>query len=424
MEAQIYFDNSATTPVDPKMAEKMSLFIRECYGNPSSMHKTGREARNAVEEARKQVADLLHANPGEVVFTGSGTEADNLALVGVFDTFGDIPFHLITSKIEHPAILESCRYLEKRGADITYLEVDASGLVNPVCLEKAFRPSTRLVSIMTANNVVGTIQPIRELARITHQHGAIFHTDAVQALGRIPLDFWGDVDLVSVSAHKIYGPKGVGALYIRSGLPLEPLLHGGGQEAGRRSSTENVPGIIGFEKAAEIARNNMAGETARLVQLRERLIDGILERINNAYLIGHRHLRLPGHVSVGFAGQEGEAIKLLLALDEAGIAISAGSACSSGHAAEPSYVLQALGFDPLKARGGLRITLGRFNTVAEEERFLDILPGVVREMRPITSRNIASRSNVSKKKWNKGELMIHDSEITGNELRAVRLPDL
>ncbi len=390
MGGLIYFDNSATTPVDPRVAEEMSCFVRECYGNPSSIHRTGREVRSAVEEARQQVADLLNATPDEVIFTGSGTEADNFALIGVFETFRNTPFHLITSKIEHPAILETCAYLEKRGADITYLDVDSDGSVCPELLKKALRPSTRLVSIMTANNVIGTIQPIKELTQIAHDHGALFHTDAVQALGKIPLSILGAVDLLSVSAHKIYGPKGVGALYIRKGLKLEPLLHGGGQEAGRRSATENVPGIVGFGMAAGLCLDNMAREAAELVQLRELLIEGIFERIPHAYLIGHRYMRLPGHVSIGFAGQEGEAIKLLLALDEAGIAISAGSACSSGHAGEPSYVLQALGFDPLKARGGLRITLGRFNTKEEVEQFLDILPKVVAEMRPITSRNIAS----------------------------------
>jgi Cysteine sulfinate desulfinase/cysteine desulfurase and related enzymes len=387
MGARVYFDNSATTPVDPRVAERMMPSIREIYGNPSSMHQTGREVRVIVEEARKQIAQLLAVKLDEVVFTGSGTEADNLALCGVFEIYHDKPFHLITCKIEHPAILETCRYLERRGAEITYLDVDPDGLVSPDRLEEALRPNTRLVSIMTANNVVGTVQPIWELARIAHHHGALFHSDAVQALGRIPLNFiTGSVDLLSISAHKIYGPKGIGALYIRSGLKLEPLLHGGGQEAGRRSSTENVPGIIGFGVAAEIARTGMTPELAKLVQLRERLICGIQERINNAYLIGHRHRRLPGHVCMGFAGQEGEAVKLLLALDEAGFAVSAGSACSSGHATEPSYVLQALGFDPFKAKGGIRITLGRFNTEAEVDEFLDILPQIVQEMHPIISR--------------------------------------
>jgi cysteine desulfurase len=386
MSPRIYFDNSATTPIDPRVVEQMSLCNREFYGNPSSMHQAGREVKETIERARQQVAELIQVRPDEIVFTGSGTESDNHALIGIFETMSDRPFHIITSRIEHPAILATCNYLKRRGAEVTYLDVDCYGMVNPDRLEEALRPNTRLVSIMAANNVVGTIQPIKELAWIAHSHGAIFHTDAVQALGRIPLSLlMQSVDLLSISAHKVYGPKGVGALYIRKGIEIEPLLHGGGQESGRRSATENVVGIIGFGVAAEIARNNMAQEVARLVQLRERLINGVTTQIANAYLIGHPYFRLPGHVCLGFAGKEGEAIRLLLALDQAGIAVSTGSACSSQYAAEPSYVLQAMGFDPLKARGGLRITLGRFNTAAEVDEFLSILPKVVNELRPITS---------------------------------------
>jgi cysteine desulfurase len=387
MPAEIYFDNSATTPIDPRVTKVMFEFIGEAYGNPSSMHQTGRKVKEAVERARMQVAELIQAAPGEIVFTSSGTEADNMALIGIFEAANGKPFHLITSKIEHPAVLEACRYLEKRGAAITYLDVDPYGMVNPETLAGSLRPETCFVSIMAANNVVGTIQPIKELARITHEHGAIFHTDAVQALGRIPVHILTQsVDLLSISAHKIYGPKGVGALFIRKGLEIAPLLHGGGQESGRRSSTENVPGIIGFGTAAALISENMAEEVSRLVQLRDRLIYGIQAKIPNAYLTGHPYQRLPGHVSVGFAGQEGEAIKLMLALDQEGIAVSTGSACSSHHAAEPSYILQAMGFDPLKARGGLRITLGRFNMELEVERFLDVLTRAVAGLRMITSR--------------------------------------
>ncbi len=389
MAREIYFDNSATTPVDPDVARAMAPWIDELYGNPSSMHRTGREAREAVERARQQVAGLINAGPSEIVFTGSGTEADNLALVGLFEAASDIPFHMVTSSIEHPAILETCRYLERRGAEVTYLGVDAYGTVDPGELASALRPHTRLVSIMTANNVVGTIQPIVEMTRLTRKHGALFHTDAVQATGRIPLDVYAQsIDLLSLSAHKIYGPKGVGALFIRRDLKLEPLMHGGGQESGRRSATENVTGIVGFGAAAEIASTSMADESSRLVRLRDRLINAVTGKIPNAYLIGHPYCRLPGHVCLGFAGQEGEAIKLLLALDEEGIAVSSGSACSSRHAAEPSYVLQAMGFDPLRARGGLRVTLGRFNTDREVDKFLDILPRVVKAMRPITTRAV------------------------------------
>ncbi|MTV48263.1 aminotransferase class V-fold PLP-dependent enzyme [Heliobacillus mobilis] len=389
MSRDIYFDNSATTPIDPAVAQAMDPWIDEYFGNPSSMHRIGRQAREAVELARHQVAQLINAKAEEILFTGSGTEADNTAIVGLFELAGGQPFHLITSAIEHPAILETCRYLERRGAEVTYLSVDSSGMVDPEELASAFEPHTRLVSIMTANNVVGTIQPIAELARITRDHGALFHTDAVQAAGRIPLDVHVQpIDLLSLSAHKIYGPKGCGALYVRQGIKLEPLLHGGGQELGRRSATENVIGIVGFGVAADIARVEMSRESARLVQLRDRLIRGIVDTIPNAYLIGHPFRRLPGHICIGFAGQEGEAIKMLLALDQEGIAISSGSACSSNHATEASYVLKAMGFDPLRARGGLRITLGRFNTEKEVNEFLEVIPRVVDSMRTITSRAV------------------------------------
>lgn len=390
MKRTIYFDNSATTPVDPIVAAAMASFQEQYYANPSSMHQSGRQVREMVEKARCQVAKLIHANPVEIIFTSSGTEADNLALVGLFEALGQ-PFHMITSRIEHPAILETCKYLEWRGATVTYLGVDETGAVHSDALKAAIRPETRLVSIMTANNVAGTIQPLPQLIDISHRHGALFHTDAVQAAGRIPVDVAQGIDLLSLSAHKIYGPKGCGALFVRRGIHIEPLLHGGGQESGWRSSTENTTGIIGFGEAAAITSRGMVKETARLVRLRERLIEGIALQIPNAYVIGDRYRRLPGHVALGFAGQEGEAVKLLLALDEAGFAISAGSACSSSHAAEPSYVLQAMGFNPLQARGGLRITLGRFNTLDEVDLFLEVLPGIVSDLRPITSRIDANR---------------------------------
>lgn len=389
MSREIYFDNSATTPVDPVVVQAMQPWLDEMYGNPSSMHRIGRQAREAVEQARKQVADLINADSGEIVFTGSGTEADNLALVGLFEAAGNKPFHLITSTVEHPAILETCRYLERRGAEVTFLGVDGSGMVDPGELESEMRRHTHLVSIMTANNVVGTIQPIAALARITREHGALFHTDAVQAAGRVPLDVHADpIDLISLSSHKIYGPKGSGALFVQKDIKLKPLIHGGGQESGRRSSTENVMGIVGFGAAAEIAGAKLPDEALRLVHLRNRLIKGVTGCVPNAYLIGHPDCRLPGHACLGFAGQEGEAVKLLLALDEEGISISSGSACSSHYASEPSYVLQAMGFDPFRSRGGLRITLGRFNNEQEVDRFLDVLPEVVAAMRPLITRAV------------------------------------
>ncbi len=391
MGERIYFDNSATTPLDPRVVKAMEPYLAGIFGNPSSLHWAGREARAAIEQARQQVADLFNAHPKSVIFTASGTESDNMALIGMIEALGQREKHLITSSIEHPAILETCRYLTGQGVEVTYLPVDGDGLIDPDELRKALRPTTRLVSIMAANNVVGTLQPIAELSRIAHEQGVPFHTDAVQAAGKIPLNVeTQSIDLLSLSAHKLHGPKGVGALVVRNTVALKPLVHGGGQERGLRSATENVAGIVGLGKAAEIARTEMSEEASHLVQLRDRLIDTITTTLPNAYLIGHRYRRLPGHVCLGLSGQEGEAIKLLLALDEAGIAISTGSACSDQHGSEPSYILRAMGFDLIRARGSLRITLGRFNTAAEVDRFLNVLPQVAAQLRPITSRQFVA----------------------------------
>ena len=387
MASRIYFDNSATTPVDPRVREAIRPYLEDSFGNPSSLHYAGREAREAVEQSRRKVAALLNAAPGEIIFTGSGTEADNTALVGVAETWGTRGGHIITSAIEHHAILETCNYLARRGFGVTVVPAGEDGIVDPDAVTRALRPNTRLISIMTANNVVGSLQPIFEIGYIARAHGALFHTDAVQAAGKLPFDVREQpIDLLSLSAHKLHGPKGVGALYIRKGVQLEPLVHGGGQENGLRSATENVAGIAGLACAAEIARAEMADEAARLVGWRDRIIDTVTETIPNAYLLGHRYRRLPGHVCLGFAGQEGEAIKLLLALDEQGIAVGSGSACSSSHVNEPSYVLLGMGLDPVRARGSLRITLGRFNTEAEIDRLLEVLPRAVSTLRPISSR--------------------------------------
>jgi cysteine desulfurase len=388
---QIYFDHSATTPLDPRVVEAMLPLYGDNFGNPSSLHWAGQNAKQAVDEGRRQVAELFHAQPDEIVFTASGTESDNMALVGVASLYLPQDCHIITSSFEHPAILETCKYLERLGYAVSYLPVTPEGIVDPESLVRALRPKTRLVSIMAANNVVGTLQPIAELAQITKAHGALFHTDAVQAVGKIPLHVDAlPIDFLSLSAHKLHGPKGIGALYIRQGVKIEPLVHGGGQERGIRSATENVAAIAGLGKAAEIAGAEMSAEASRLVQLRDRIIAEVSERIPNAYLIGHRYKRLPGHICLGFAGQEGEAIHLMLALNEAGIAISTGSACSAHHAGQPSYILTAMGFDPIRARGSLRITLGRFNTDAEVDTFLDVLPGLVGELHSVTSRSFAA----------------------------------
>ena len=378
----IYLDNSATTPVDPRVVAAMEPWHAQAFGNPSSLHTLGRQAREAVETARAQVAALIGARPREIVFTGSGTEADNLALAAAAGASGS--GRLVTSAIEHPAILETARALERRGVAVATVPVDADGLVDPSDVRDSVKPHTRMVSIMAANNVIGAIQPVNEIGQAAREAGALFHTDAVQAVGRTPFNLAEQpIDLLSLSAHKLHGPKGVGALYVRDGVTISAIIHGGGQERGLRSATENVAGIVGLGVAAELAAAEMADDNVRLTALRERLIAGILSACPQAYVIGHRQRRLPGHVCLGFAGQEGEAIRLLLALDEAGIMASTGSACSASHAAEPSYVLRALGFDPFRARGALRLTLGRFNTEAEVDRTIEILPTLVGGLRRI-----------------------------------------
>jgi cysteine desulfurase len=385
----VYLDNSATTRLDPRVAAAMRPHLEESYGNPSSLHSMGREAREAVERARAEVAGLLHARPDEIVFTGSGTEANNLALLGAVEASGAVAPHVIASAIEHPSVLEVCACLRGRGADVTLLPVGSDGIADPADLARAMRPATVLVSIMTANNVVGTLQPVAELARVARSRGALFHTDAVQAAGKIPVDVSRDgPDLLSVSAHKLHGPKGVGALFVRAGVRLEPQIHGGGQERGLRSATENVAAIAGFGCAARLAAGSRGDEAARLVNLRDRMLDAIVAEVPGAYLIGHPHLRLPGHLCIGIAGAEPEAMKLLLALDEHGFAVSTGSACSSSHAGEPSHVLTAMGFDPVRARGSLRVSLGRFNTETEALAFVDALGRVATTLRPITTRGV------------------------------------
>ncbi|MGO8683959.1 MAG: cysteine desulfurase family protein [Thermoleophilia bacterium] len=383
MNQSIYFDHAATTPLDPRVRETMLPFLGESFGNPSSLHGAGRVAHAAVDQARAEVADLIGARPTEIVFTASGSEADNLALRGVMERQGG---HVVVSAFEHPAVIETCKYLTTRGVKITQLPIDADGIVQPESLVQTLRPDTRLVSVMTANNVVGTIQPVTELARIAKEHGALFHTDAVQAAGKLPLDVSRlNVDLLSLSAHKFHGPQGVGALYVRAGVQLTPIVFGGGQERGLRSATENVPGIVGFGRAAHIAGAEMAAEAVRLVALRDRLMEAVTETIPNVYFIGHPYMRLPGHLCLGFAGQEGDAVRLLLELDARGIAVSSGSACSSNHVGEPSYVLASMGLDQIRARGSLRITLGRFTTVDEVDEFLHALPDAVASLRTIAS---------------------------------------
>ena len=385
MADYVYLDHAATTPLDPRVRHAMEPYLDGVFGNPSSLHWAGRQAHDAVEAGRREVAALLGARPPEIVFTASGTESDNLAVLGALGAMQG-PRHVITSAFEHPAVLEPCRFLERQGVEVTYLPVSPQGIVAPEALAAALRPTTRLVSVMAANNVVGTVQPTAELAALAHEAGALFHTDAVQAAGKLPLNVGrSPVDLLSLSAHKLHGPKGIGALYVRPGVELAPIVYGGGQERGLRSATENVAGIVGFGQAALLARTEMGEESARLVGLRERVLAAVTGEIDNAYLIGHPYQRLPGYLCFGFSGQEADAIRLLFALDDAGIAVSSGSACSAHNAGEPSYVLTAMGFDTIRARGSLRISMGRFTSDDDIDQLLTALPKAAESLKSIAT---------------------------------------
>ncbi len=377
--SMIYLDHAATTPMDPRVLEAMLPYYRTHFGNPSSVYSVGREARKAVDAARQTVADVLHTSPQEIVFTSSGTEADNLAIKGVAEALQEKGKHMITSAIEHHAVLHSCEYMEKHGWEVTVLPVDGEGLVDPAALEAAIRPETVLVTIMYANNEVGTVEPIRELAAVAHQHNVYLHTDAVQAGGALSLDVEElGVDALSLSAHKFYGPKGTGILYIRRGVPLVPQIHGGGQERNRRSSTENVAGIVGLATALRLAEDEREEYVRRASALRDRLIEGILGTIPDSRLNGHRTQRLTNNTNVAFADVEGDS--LLVKLDQQDICASSGSACTAG-ALEPSHVLKALHVPESMALGALRLTVGRWTTREEVEQVLELLPGIVAQLR-------------------------------------------
>jgi cysteine desulfurase len=380
MTGQVYMDHSATTPVDHAVVEAMLPYFSEKFGNPSSLYTIGRQARRAIEESRQKVADLIGAKKEEIIFTGSGTESDNLAIKGIAYRNRKKGDHIITSSIEHHAVLHTCKYLENQGFKVTYMPVDKDGLVNPKDVEKAITPQTILITIMHANNEIGTIQPIEEIGKIAKEKNVPLHTDAVQTTGKIPVnvDALG-VSLLSISAHKIYGPKGVGALYLRKGTFVEPQLHGGGHERNLRSSTENVPGIVGFGKACELAKEHLP-EEARLADLRDRLIKGLLE-IKDSYLNGHPVKRLPNNANVRFSYIEGES--MILNLDMKGVAASTGSACSST-SLEPSHVLMAIGLKPEEAHGSLRLTLGRGNTQEDVDYVVSVLPEIVNKLRMIS----------------------------------------
>lgn len=382
MDKFIYMDHSATTPVRKEVLEEMLPYFSEKFGNPSSIYSLGRESKNAIEDAREKTAKALGANTNEIFFTSGGSEADNWAIKGVAYANKKKGNHIITSSIEHHAVLNSCKYLESDGFEITYLPVDADGLISIEDLKSAIRPETILVSIMFANNEIGTIQPIREIGEITREKGIIFHTDAVQAIGNVKIDV-GElkIDLLSLSAHKFYGPKGVGALYIRKNVKIASLIQGGGQEKGRRASTENVAGIVGLGKAIEIASQNVDAYSVKLSKMRRQLIDGIMKVVPYVKLNGHPEKRLPGNVNFSFEFIEGES--LLLMLDMKGIGGSSGSACSSG-SLDPSHVLLSIGLSHEVAHGSLRLTLGDENTEEDVRYALETIPPIVQRLRDMS----------------------------------------
>jgi cysteine desulfurase len=379
---RIYLDYAATTPTHPEVMKAMLPYFTESFGNPSSIHSYGQEVKDAIDRARNKVAALIGAKSEEIVFTGSGTEADNFAVKGVALSRQAKGNHIITSSIEHHAVLETCKFLEKQGFSITYLPVDGYGMVDPDDVKKAITKKTILVSIMHANNECGTIEPVAEIASIAREADIYFHTDAVQTAGHIPLHVnKSNIDLISMSAHKLYGPKGVGALYIRRGTRISSFMHGGNQERGRRASTENVPGIVGFGRAAEIAQDEMLQEARKLTALRDRLIEGILTGIEYTQLNGHPVKRLPNNVNVSINYVEGESILLNLDLD--GICASTGSACSSEDL-EPSHVLMAMGLPHLQAHSSMRFTLGKWTSEEEINKVLEVLPGIISKLRAMS----------------------------------------
>lgn len=388
MGHSVYLDNAATTPLDPQVREAMLPFLGGEDGNPSSLHQHGRRARQAVEAARAVIASACGACPEEVIFTSGGSEANNLAIKGV--AFARYPRgrHLVASAIEHNCVLNSCRWLGDIGFSTSFLPVDESGVVRTEELCGLLRPDTILVSVMHANNEIGTLQPIREIAAICRSRGIYFHTDASQSFGKVPLDVAAlGLDLTTINSHKIYGPKGTGALIASKGVPLTPLIHGGGHERGRRSSTENVPGIVGFAAAVRRCLELMEDESRRLTAWRDRIIDTVLARVPGAYLNGAGRDRLPHIVSLGVRGLEGEAIRLLLELDELGFSVASGSACSANDSENSqSHVLVALGRNPVEARGALRVSLGRFTSEQEVDRFLAALLATLKKLNPISAR--------------------------------------
>ncbi len=392
MQLPIYLDHHATTPVDPRVLDAMLPYLREKFGNPASRnHSFGWEAEKAVDRARRQIADLIGANPREILFTSGTTESNNLAIKGVAESYASRGSHIITTAIEHKSVLDVCRRLEKHGWQITFLPVKRDGRIDLETLARAITGKTILISVMYANNEIGAIQPVEEIGRLARERRILFHCDAAQAVGKIPVDVERDhIDLLSISSHKMYGPKGVGALYARRKNPrveLAAQIDGGGHERGMRSGTLNVPGIVGLGQACEICRDEMPEESRRLAALRDRLKDGILQRVDGCRINGGLDHRLPHNISLSFAGVEGES--LLMALDD--VAVSSGSACTSA-TLEPSYVLKALGLSDELAHSSLRFGLGRFNTEGEIEYAIDRVAQAVAHLRELSPLTVAERS--------------------------------
>lgn len=379
---RFYFDHNATTPVSAEVLETLAVVLRDVWGNASSIHYWGQAAKQRLETARRQVAALIGARPQEIVFLSGGTEADNLAILGTVRRAPKPRKHVITTAVEHPAVLATCAQLQREGVEVTYLPVSSEGLVDPDDVRRALRPETVLVSVMHANNEIGVIQPLSEIARITREAGVLFHSDGVQALGKIPVNVEAlGVDLYSLSGHKIYAPKGIGALYVRRGTPLAPILYGGHHERDRRPGTENVPGAVAFGAAASWMQANLEPEALRLAALRDRLERGILERIPQATVNGGNAPRTPNTTNISFAGVEGEA--MVIALDLKGFAVSTGSACSSG-AIEPSHVLIALGLPAEKAKASVRFSLGRSNTAEQVDALIEAVAEVAARLRRLS----------------------------------------
>jgi cysteine desulfurase len=389
---RVYLDHNGTTPVHPEVIEAMMPFFKDQFGNASSIHWAGREVKKYLDDAREKVAALLNARPGEIVFTGCGTESDNMAIKGVAFALKEKGRHIITTQVEHHAVLHTCQFLEKMGYEVTYLPVDGDGLIDLQDLRRSIKPQTILITIMFANNETGTIFPMKEIGEIAREKEVIFHSDAIQAVGKLPIDLQQlPVDILSLSGHKLYAPKGIGAQYIRTGTKLMPLIHGGAQERNRRAGTENIPYIVALGKASEIAQRDFPSRYARLRALRDRLEEGILRRIPDVRRNGHPTKRLPNTLNLSFLYIEGES--LLLNMDLEGIAVSSGSACTSG-SLEPSHVLLAMGIPPEIAQSAIRFSLGWANTDEDVDYVVEVLPRIVkrlRDMSPLYQKHVSPR---------------------------------